>query len=181
MTMTLIASQTVGGSAAQLSFSSIPQTYTHLQIRIYVRATNTSVNEQILIGCNSDFTAGRYLYAHHFYSAGASCAISYTSNTASYHYGPYIPSDSAAANVYGNIITDIFDYSRTDKYKTIKSFGGYDLNAATGYVGLYSGVYADTQAISQLVFAVTGSPYNLKPGSVVSIYGVNANPVSIGI
>lgn len=180
MTMHLIQSQTIG-TASQLTFSNIPQTYTHLQVRAYIRGTNTSANEQILMACNLDFTAGRYLFGHHFHSSGSSCVITNTSNTASYHFGAFVPGDSAAANVYGNAIMDIFDYSRTDKFKTIKSFGGYDLNAATGYIGLFSGVYADTAAISNLNFAITGSPFNFKTGSVISLYGITSNPVSIGI
>ena len=81
--------------------------------------------------------------------------------------------------MYSASIVDILDYTSTTKLKTLRSFGGYDINtltdanAGTAIIGsmggLWSGTYATT-AINRIDIACgTG---NLDTGSTVSLYGI---------
>lgn len=72
-----IATNTVGGAgAASITFSSIPATYTHLQIRL---TALTTVADNILVRYNSDTGAN---YAFHWLYGNGSSASAYASASA---------------------------------------------------------------------------------------------------
>lgn len=179
MTMHFIASQTLA-TPSQMFFTSIPQTYTHLQIRVYARGTNTSVNESLLMACNNETTAGRYSFGHYFHGNGSSVTGTYVSDVAGYHYSTWIPAANGATGAYGAAIIDILNYTNSTRFKPIRGWGGHDQNNTNGYVGQHSGQYASTSPITALSFAVTGAPYNLAAGTRVDIYGISNNPIATG-
>jgi len=64
---------------------------------------------------------------------------------------------------------DIFDYSNTNKFKTSRELGGYDLNGSGG-VGFISGNFRSTSAITSIAFAGT----TFQQYSSFALYGVKA-------
>ena len=153
-----IATVTVGsGGSSTITFSSIPSTYTHLQIRaIHNDASNSNLKYQF----NGD-TAANYDW-HQLYGDGASAGAN-TSTTDAYGLGSYITAQ------WGVSILDLLDYTNTNKYKTMRNIGGTD-NNGSGYVGLQSGLWRNTAAVTQVVLAPTGGSF--VQYSHFALYGV---------
>jgi hypothetical protein len=136
-----IATVTVGsGGSSDVTFTSIPSTYKHLQIRYIARG---SILTNSLIQFNSD-TGSNYSW-HVLYGTGAS-ALAAGGGTNSFMYASNIA--SATSNFTGGVI-DILDYASTSKYKTMRTLGGYDANGS-GEIALFSGSWQNTNAITSI-------------------------------
>lgn len=163
-----IASATGTGSSGVITFSSIPSTYTHLQIRGIMRNTNGTTNEETcLITMNSD--AGSNYATHRLVGNGSTAyAQAYTSGTA---IAPYLnPSANLLASSYGAIVVDVLDYASTSKNKTIRLLGGTDYNGS-GNVALVSGVWLNnTTAISSIT--LTSGAGSWTTDSKFALYGI---------
>lgn len=170
-----IATVTVGsGGATDITFSSIPATYTHLQIRGIARNSSTSSNyANLQIQFNSD-TGSNYA-GHYLVGNGASAAAyAWTSDTTI--ESSFITRDSALASNFAGQIIDILDYKNTNKYKTVRILAGFDNNATgstdynKGIVGLSSGLWQNTNAITTIkLFAAAN---NFMQYSSFALYGV---------
>jgi hypothetical protein len=162
-----IASQTLSSNGF-FSFTSIPQTFTHLQFRftgqVYV-ASGTGV-AGLYIGANGD---SNMKGSHYLYGNGSSAISSYDSisSIAVTNYG--------IANTPGVAVIDILDYTNTNKNKTLKSLYGYDANGS-GWVGLNSTLYLSTTAISSLT--LTGGGANILSGARCDLYGITTSQVT---
>lgn len=161
-----IATVTVGaGGATDITFSSIPSTYQHLQLRMISRGAN-STNTPVLLQFNSDTTT---VYARHWLtgngtSASASAQTGETSINSSRQ-----PGSGDTSNTFGAVVIDILDYKDTNKFTTIRSLSGYDTNGA-GEIHLYSGLWRSTSAVTTIkLYASTG---NLLQYSQAALYGI---------
>lgn len=148
MTMTFIASSGVlSGSTNGFNFTNIPQTFTHLQVRGFLRDTFTSsVNQSLSFQFNGDNAAN---YAVHRMGGDGSGTYSQGFATQGSMFQGAIPTAIETANVFGIIITDILDYRNTSKNKTIRSISGYDANG-TGTAMMSSGAWLNTAAITSI-------------------------------
>lgn len=162
-----IASTTVGaGGVGSITFSSIPSTYTHLQIRYLVRSSFAAGSDIVLTRANGD--SGNNYAAHRIYGDGSSVgAQGFTPQ--SYFLGPDCPAASSAANIFGVGVFDFLDFANTNKNKTMRALGGRDENGS-GYVWLNSGLWLNTGAITSIVFLCGNG--NIVQNSVVSLYGI---------
>ena len=153
-----IATVTVGGGgAANVEFTSIPATYTHLQIRGIGLITS---GDGFTVQFNSD-TGSNYSW-HQLWGNG-DVANSNSGATQTFMYMAYGGGSSTAPNAF---VTDILDYKNTNKYKTIRSLSGNDLNTS-GNVQFWSGNWRSTSAITSL--KVT-APFNQY--SQLALYGI---------
>lgn len=168
-----IATVSVGaGGTSTVTFTSIPSTYTHLQIRGIVRngrAIN-SMGGSLYVKVNSDATAANYK-AHRLYGTGAS--ITADSPSATTNGMPILdtPSNGTTASAFGGFVIDILDYANTNKYKTVRSIGGADLNGS-GIAGFYSGLWMNTSAITSL--DITNGTESTVQYSHFALYGIKA-------
>jgi hypothetical protein len=89
-----------------------------------------------------------------------------STNTAIMERFPYRLTNNS---MYGANVCDILDYTDTNKYKTIRNIGGYDLNGS-GEVNLNSAVWMSTSAITSIVIGDAANP--LKQYSRFSLYGI---------
>ena len=162
-----IATTTVsGGSVASVTFSSIPQDYTHLQIRTTLRHTNADTDNNIYIRFNSDTTTN---YSNHNLNGNGSSA---TSGGQATMYPPYVfraPGASSSANIFGVGIADILDYNNTNKFKTVRSLTGHDQNGS-GLVLLFSNNWRSTAAITSIT--LFGAGFNIAEPSRFDLYGI---------
>lgn len=146
-----IATVTVGsGGSNTITFSSIPQTYTHLQLRMF-----NQVNTQVqLMRLNSD-TGSNYT-AHTLTGDGSSAgAGAGTSRTSLYFINT--TASSASGSFTANIV-DLLDYTSTNKNKTMRSLSGYDANGS-GLVQMNSGLWLNTAAITQIDIISSGNSF----------------------
>jgi hypothetical protein len=167
-----IATQTVGaGGAASVTFSSIPSTYKHLQIRGIMRdsAADTAV-QNVVMSFNSDTTYTNY--HSHFLTGDGSSASSGDIQVSGFYAGAALTiSNNAIANTYGATIIDILDYANTSKNKTVRLLTGVDVNGAGGQARLESSVWLNTAAITSCTINVRSSG-NLMQYSSFALYGI---------
>lgn len=167
----LIQRTTVGaGGVASITFSSIPQTYKHLQVRGLARSTATgSGTESFLFQFNSD-TSTNYS-THILYGNGTSASASGSANT-SYFSCWDMPRAGELANAFGTIVMDVLDYTNTSKYKTSRALTGMDTNGSTySYIDISSGNWRNTAAITTVYVYPSGGSF--AQYSTFALYGVS--------
>lgn len=165
-----IATIIVGsGGTSSISFTSIPSTYQHLQIR---GITQVSLGSDpgggggIGLRFNSDSGTN---YTRHLIGGNGSSTEGYgeaNTNQALIERFPYRLTNN---NVYGAAVCDILDYSNANKFKTIRNLGGWDSNG-TGEMYFNSSVWRSTSAISNI--EIFSSSYLLKEYSTFALYGI---------
>jgi hypothetical protein len=162
-----IATTTVGaGNAANVEFTSIPQDYTHLQVRYMTRTIGSNAEEQFYVQYNGVGTTS--YRSHQLYGTGAS-AVSTDVGASTVTFPMRIPGGTTASGIFAVGVIDILDYTNTNKYKTFRNLSGYDKNGS-GEVFLSSGVLlSTTNAITSLTFR---SNANLAQYSSFQLYGV---------
>jgi hypothetical protein len=169
-----IQTSTVGaGGASSISFTSIPATFTHLQIRALAKnSENASGSGYLVVQFNSD-TATNYSY-HDLYGSGSTVTASGAASTTFVNGGFGIPrSNASAANMFGGSIIDILDYANTSKYKTTRSFNGADTNNVAGatYIDIGSGSWRNTNAITSITITASNG-FNHTQYSSFALYGI---------
>ena len=161
---------TVGpAGAASITFSSIPSTYTHLQIRgITKSARSGTARNDLIIKLNGSSTT----YAHHqLYGDGSSAAALGTASTTQGLLGINCVPSSGYTSQFGVVVADILDYLSTNKNKTIRSLAGTDNNGA-GFISLSSALwYATPVAITSIALTIDGA-YNFEQYSQFALYGI---------
>lgn len=158
-----ISTVTVGsGGTSAVTFSSIPATYTHLQVRGIARSTGSS---SMKLRVNSD-TGSNYSY-HQFYGNGSTVSSNgYASFTTMYIAN--LPVAADGANLFDGFVIDILDYANTSKYKTFRSLNGFDANGS-GYIALESDAWLNTSAITTLEFTTS---VGIAQYSSFALYGI---------
>jgi hypothetical protein len=154
-----IASATGTGSSATITFSSIPGTYKHLQIRTL--AISAASDASVTMTCNGVTSAS---YAQHqLFGNGSSVFVGGSASQTG--IAQLIRSTATYPSVG---IIDIIDYASTTKNKTIRSFMGEDANGS-GRTGVFSGLFIDTTAITSLTFVAS---QNFATSTVFALYGI---------
>lgn len=165
-----IATTTVGaGGVANVTFSDIPATYKHLQIRILGRTTRAVTKATISAEFNSD--TGSNYSSHEVAGDGATASSSGGgSRTPDYVAVCLSAGASASANIFGVGVCDILDYANTNKYKTVRTLTGRDFNGS-GDVRLISANWRSTSAITSIKFT-DSSGANLAEYTSFALYGI---------
>jgi hypothetical protein len=163
-----ISTTTLGSSQATITFSSIPATFKHLQLRISVKNTRT-VQDTASVFCqvNSDTSNANYTY-HNLQGSGSTASAS---GLATGNYAGLVAESpsTTSTSVFGVMIYDFIDYTNTNKYKTIRHMSGYDANG-NGGIYLTSNLWLNTNAISTIT--VTVPAYSFAQYSKFSLYGI---------
>lgn len=167
-----IATVTVGTATTTITFSSIPSTYQHLQLRGLALDTNTStVYTSLDVGIQFNSDTGTN-YAHHYVrgdgaTTNASGSVSQTQGllrAASLR-------NASAANIWAVSITDIHDYASTTKNKTVRCFSGANINTTDPvYIMLSSSLWMSTAAISTIT--LNRGQTNFAVGTTFALYGI---------
>jgi hypothetical protein len=150
------------GSSGVLQFSSIPQTYKHLQIRMVAKSSSTDVHGTLIFN-----GGGGTAYAYHNLAGNGSAVSSGAGTTQTSIRLTQAISNSTTANAYTATVVDILDYSSTSKNTTVRALNGKV--DATNWIVLNSGLWADTSAITSLNINISG---NYTTASRFSLYGI---------
>jgi hypothetical protein len=162
---------TATGSGTSVTFSSIPSTYKHLQLRCLSRTTSGVAGvERITIRFNGDSATNYTL--HDLFGNGSTATAEGYANTTYIYAQEAVAGGGTTANVMGAAIIDIHEYANTAMNKTVRIFNGMDGNtASTSYkVGLGSGVWRSTSAINSIALSFDGA--TMASTSVFSLYGI---------
>jgi hypothetical protein len=160
-----IATATGTGASGTITFSSIPQTYRHLQLRITGRGSTGATG--IYFQFNGD-TAANYAQ-HYLYADGASVSAGAFTSTATPILS-YLAPSTASASVYSANVVDILDYTNANKNKTTRALNGYD-NNGSGFVQFTSGLWQSTAAITSITL-VNSPSGNYATSTQFALYGI---------
>jgi len=161
-----IATVSVGaGGSSSISFTSIPSTYKHLQIRFIARRSTTGIADTG-IRFNSDSTSS---YKSHYIIADGSSVSAGAPGGDTNIQNWYTTGSDATSNVFGVDIIDILDYANTSKNKTTRSLSGFDSNGS-GTANFTSGVWLKTDAINAI--SLTPNSGNFVQYSHFALYGI---------
>ena len=163
-----IATATGNNTSTTITFSSIPQTYKSLQIRMMGSAAyGSNGNTNIYCQFNSDSTAANYRN-HFFFGYGSNTPIASSVALSRLCNGPDTP---VTTSTFGVGVIDFIDYTSTTKNKTTRAFTGYDFNGdGIGYVALSSQLWMNTSAITSI--SLVAGDANWSTGTTIALYGV---------
>ena len=167
-----IASATGTGSSGTITFSSIPATYKHLQVRTNVRNLSGAASARAMYARFNSDTGNNYTL-HRLYGDGSSATASgsVTGDTGGQFFVDFAEADNgSAANIHGVAIIDIIDYANTSKYKTVRMFSGTDLNSS-GRIYLSSALWVSTSAINSITFE-DPTANGFTTSSTFALYGI---------
>lgn len=164
-----IQTVTVGsGGQSTISFSSIPATFSHLQIRATVFSLQTSGD--IYYSISPDTTPPSTSFFSHYLNGNGSTVSSSTNDL--------IRRISANGNAHTTapfvFIMDILDYSNTNKFKTVKVLRGIDPAsfAIQQDVGINSSFVRTTSALNTVTFTISSTGFGQH--STFALYGIKA-------
>jgi hypothetical protein len=166
-----IATQTVSsGGASSITFSNIPQVYKHLQIRGKARGTDPYAYAFLGITFNGD--TGTNYSRHIILGDGVNSpppSYGYTSQTKA--GAGYVTGSTSGSNMFGAFVTEILDYTASNKYKTVRSLCGGDNNASAtyGYINYGSTAWMNTNAITSISLFTDA---NIAQYSSFALYGI---------
>jgi hypothetical protein len=169
-----ISTVTVGsGGASNVAFTSIPATYAHLQIRGIARTARGGGPGTTTL--NFNFNGGGTYSDHQMFGNGSSTTWSSATSQSRITQNMLVPrSADGSGSEFGVFIIDILDYANTNKYKTVKTSSGLDLNGS-GDVRFASGLYQSTSAISSIEFIEPNGPSNITQYSQFALYGIKGS------
>jgi hypothetical protein len=154
-----IATQTVGsGGASSITFSSIPSTYTHLQIRSFAQQASSGGYVSVT------FDNATFAYRHFLYGSGSSALAGADTTNA-----PGIFSAAATSSTFSGSIFDILDYTSVNKNKVTRSLGGNDTNGGGG-IYFMSGLFTSSSPITSIT--LTAISNNFTQYSSFALYGI---------
>jgi hypothetical protein len=162
---------TVGPSgASNITFTNIPSTYAHLQVRLLARSTRTGNNTDYMnVTVNNDTGAN---YTYHYLQGDGSSAGAGAATSINQAYSSYIASADTGTSIFGANILDLLDYANTNKYKTFRFLGGCDRNGVDGKVAVMSSAWMNTNAITSIKFAPSTGSFSQY--SQFALYGIKA-------
>ena len=161
---------TVGsGGTASISFTSIPSTYSHLQLRLLTRTNRADTNDFMTIRFNGD-SGSNYAY-HSLYGNGASAGANDTGTSTGTPWSGVTAGGNATASMFGAAVVDVLDYSATTKYKTTRLLSGTDQNGINGRIYFMSNLWQNTAAITTVTIIPTHGTL-FSEYSSFALYGI---------
>ena len=170
--------------AAIIEFTSIPQTYEHLQLRISCKQSQAadSIDIELRLG-----TGGGAVDSGTNYEGARQSAYKTTmaaSASISRNVTKYATQFAAGSNQsqyldqlqYGCGVVDILDYANSSKNTTLAGHGGTAIGDGYPWVHLGYGMWNNTGALDRI--ALAGYSYgtaNLLRGTCITLYGWNSS------
>ena len=168
-TFVKIATVTVGaGGASSIEFTSIPNTYTDLCVKVSTRQNGSNVDNNTTIafnGSSSGFST-RALYGT------GSGAGSFTASVSTESHIGYSPGANATSNTFGNIEVYIPNYTGSTN-KSISADGVAESNTTTVDSMLAAGLWSNTSAITSIKITDYQGSNNFVQYSTATLYGIS--------
>lgn len=165
-----IATVTVGsGGASNITFSSIPQTYTDLCLKVSMRNTIALTYAVPTFRFNGNTST---IYTNRRVLGSGSGTGSTADANISYGILAIGQAATSTANTFGNYELYIPNYSGSiNKSWSIDQVS--ENNATEAYAVLWAGSWANTSAINQIVILdATGGAGNIVEHSTATLYGI---------
>jgi hypothetical protein len=164
-----IQTVTLTGSQSSISFTSIPSTYKHLQIRGILRGDRANTGEIVGVQYNGDTTSANYV-SHRLIGDGTNAGAGpQGSGSYSSSWVTHIPGASSTASIFGPVVFDVLDYATSNKNRVGRSLGGDVGGDKIAWFG--SQLWLSTSAITSITLVpVFGT--NFVQYSKLALYGI---------
>lgn len=164
-----INTTTLASSVTDITFSSIPNTYTDLILVTSVFGSRAANVDSLAVRFNGD-TASNYSYTYFIGESSAGAISSSAANQTNIWVGNFT---SNSVTQPGAIVIQIQNYSNTTTNKTILSRQNAMAGGTYNITGANVGLWRSTSAITSVtVRSETGS--NFSSGSTFTLYGIKA-------
>ena len=165
-----IATTYLEADAASVTFSSIPATYEHLQLRISMRTTRTSWGERCMMWFNGDTGTN---YSNHRMQGTATTTGASGETGVTYTFATYwMPTGFEDAAIYGSSVCDILDYRNGSKNTTVMNTSG-EAAMSTPYMVFQSGLWDNVAAVTTILLAPQYDEF--ARGTEISLYGLKSS------
>ena len=166
-TYQLISSVTVGsGGAANIEFTSIPATYTDLELLLCARSDRASEQDTAAIRFNG---SSSNLSMRRLYADGTSA---YSDNDSTFIPSGHFSANNATANTFGNVKIYIPNYTSSN-YKSVSSDGAAESNVTNVFRSLVAGLWSNTAAITSITLYPNNGSNNFMQYSTAYLYGIS--------
>ena len=167
-TYTLISSNILSSSAASVTFSSIPSTYTDLVVKISARTDRATASTGIRLIFNGS-SAANYSYTY-MLGDGSVTASSRSSANTLVSFGT-VAAATSLANTFSSHDLYIPSYNASQS-KPFSASNAYENNTTAADASAYAALWNNTSAISSITFTQAGTGTNFVAGSSFYLYGV---------
>lgn len=165
LTYQCIGSNTLGSSTASVTFSSIPGTFTDLELRLSMRSDVASTNGYAIFTFNGNTSNYTELRAE--WDGTTAGAYRRTSTTDIQLLA--INGASSTSNTFSSHSIFIPSYT-VSQSKPLSLMFNREQNAVGGYLGTLSGFWANSAAITSITISTTSG--NFVAGSSFFLYGI---------
>jgi len=167
-TYELIQSNTLSTTTASVTFSSIPQTYNDLVIKVSARADTVDTNVNVYMQFNGNTTGSNYNGLFYGYYSSANNYNEVLSRN-QIDYGLWASGANILTNMYAANELYIANY-KSDTFKVLGAQGVIENNSSTGWALTTSSQWRGGAAISSILML----PYsgNFLAGSSFWLYGI---------
>lgn len=162
MPVTLIQSQTLGASAASVTFSAIPGVYKSLWLRLSVRSDTSATSTTWLISVNGASTSLAY---QRLYGTGSGASVSFAATGISGE----IDAATATTSIFSNAEIIIPNYTSSAN-KPMSALSVAENNSTTYQQSLIAVLWSGTTAITSLT--ATPGAGNFIAGSTFYLYAL---------
>ena len=170
-TYTLISSNVLSSSAASVTFSAIPSTYTDLVLRISARQYrgdgtqvqffNVRLNSAATTSFSSTFMRGIDTTVQSFRN----------SSQADFSYNKTMV-DASTSNTFSFNEIYIPNYASTASTKPVSGVSSAIQNSTNSESSAYAGLYNSTNAVTAIVISGASGLYEFVSGSSFYLYGI---------
>lgn len=167
VTYNLISSNVLSSSAASVTFSAIPSTYTDLIVRMTTRSDRALVTDNYLIELNGSATA---VYSRTSLLNNGGTAQSSNATAQAFWVALYTDAATATSNTFGSAELYIPNYAGSNN-KVASSFNVQEDNNTTAYLSANAHLWGNTAAITQIKISPSASQ-NWVSGSSFYLYGI---------
>jgi hypothetical protein len=166
-TYTLISSNVLSSSAASVTFSAIPATYTDLVLRFSARGTGGGGNNIYLDQINGTTTT---IYSYTRLSATGTTAASSRATNDTIAINALMPGSTWTANSFGSFEIYLPNYAGSVNKALEASVASEDNSAGNNYLAAQAGLWRSTSAITS--FRLSNPFDNIISGSSFYLYGI---------
>ena len=169
----ILAEEVLTSSQASVTFSSLDTLaagYQHLQVRMTNRQDRAVTGfDRVAIRFNGD--TGTNYAGHYVYGNGSSVSSVAWAASKSYALGGITIFNGDTSGAFGANVIDILDPFETTKYTTTRTLGGAEA-AGQKWIGLHSGLWMNTAAVTSITIFGESSTYDCLTGSRFTLIGL---------
>jgi hypothetical protein len=159
-----------GGNTASFTFSNIPQTFTDLAVKVYMRGAVNNVPYGSPSGRFN--SSGALIYKSLQFGGAVTTPYSGLDNPVSYLTYGIVPTLNDPASYFGMIDVYIPDYSNTSKNKSLFT-NATATEQSSGHIYFHQNRWNSTDAITSFTITdQTGGFGQIAQGSQATLYGI---------